>query len=240
MPPSLENSTSRFHPAALTPFTLLDFPGEVACIVWFSGCTMRCPYCHNPDLVRDHAGTLSPEDLVTFLETRRGNLTGVVLSGGEATLCPDLPHIAESAKARGYKVKLDTNGTRPEVVESLWHAGLVDAVALDYKAPPARERTVTGRASHGAAFRRSLTFLIAAAREGLTFTVRTTVHPDLLSEHDLAWIIQDLDRAGYQGTYTLQRINTWGAKTLGQVPQPSRTVDVARLPIPRGFNVAWR
>jgi pyruvate formate lyase activating enzyme len=119
---------------AVTPFTLLDFPGLPAAVVWCSGCNMRCAYCHNPDIVRGKAGQKTPPEVLAFLATRRGLLEGVVLSGGEATLWPGLPGFIAQVRALGFAVKLDTNGTRPETLRGLLPA--LDYVALDYKAPP--------------------------------------------------------------------------------------------------------
>ena len=102
----------------VTPFTLLDFPGQTACIIWFSGCNMRCGYCHNPQIVKG-VGDKSVEDVLAFLEKRRDLLNGVVLSGGEATLYKDIIPFVTKIKCMGYAVKLDTNGTRPDIIQEM-------------------------------------------------------------------------------------------------------------------------
>jgi len=99
----------------ITPFTLLDYPDEVACIVWMSGCNLRCVYCHNPDIVLGR-GDKEQAELFVFLKARQGKLTSVVFSGGEATFCPILPDLVRKTKEMGFKTKLDTNGGNPKVI----------------------------------------------------------------------------------------------------------------------------
>ena len=226
---------SRLH--AITPFTLLDYPRETACIAWFSGCNMRCVYCHNPDIVQSKGGKENKE-LLDFLEKRRGLLSAVVFSGGEATLCRSLPLLAGRAKELGYKIKLDTNGTRPAVIAKLSGQGTLDYVALDYKTSPERAKALIGSGKHQKHIEESLDLLIAT--KGLAFEVRTTFHPDLMAPEDLAWMIRDLDERGYRGTYYVQNIASYGAKTIGHIPQPSTNAVPKGLPVPRHFEIAFR
>ena len=117
--------------------TLLDFPGRVACTVFLGGCNFRCPYCHNSELFD---GTAEPvmdeEELLAFLQKRKGILDGVCITGGEPTLQPGLENLLRRIKEMGYPVKLDTNGYRPEVLKKLVMEGLVDYVAMDIKNGP--------------------------------------------------------------------------------------------------------
>ena len=116
--------------ADITPLTLLDFPNKVACIFWLRGCNLFCQYCYNVSLVR---GTDSPAgdrtDYLDFLRDRVGFLDGVVLSGGECTLCPDLIPICRNIRQLGFAIKIDTNGTRPGVVKTLVEEGLFNYIA---------------------------------------------------------------------------------------------------------------
>ncbi|MBR5151365.1 MAG: anaerobic ribonucleoside-triphosphate reductase activating protein, partial [Elusimicrobiaceae bacterium] len=102
----------------LVKFTLIDFPGRPAAIVFTQGCNFRCRYCHNPELVYPHLFTPSvpEEEIWAFLQRRQGTLEGVVVSGGEPTLQEDLIPFMTRLKALEYQVKLDTNGSRPEVL----------------------------------------------------------------------------------------------------------------------------
>lgn len=115
--------------------TLVDYPGHLATTLFTAGCNFRCPYCHNGDLVENISG-LSPysrEDIFKHLESRKGVIEGVAITGGEPTMHPDLPDFIRSVKDMGYLVKLDTNGTNPAMLKSLVNEGLVDYVAMDIK-----------------------------------------------------------------------------------------------------------
>ena len=121
----------------LQKLTLLDFPTKIAATVFFGGCNLRCPFCHNaslviPDRVRT-SQDLDEEEFFNFLNKRRGILEGVCVSGGEPTLYDSLPSFIKRIKELGYLVKLDTNGTRPAMLEKLISEGLVDYVAMDIK-----------------------------------------------------------------------------------------------------------
>ena len=122
----------------LQKLTLLDFPGKIACTVFTGGCNFRCPFCHNASLVipAKLGAAMPTEEFFAFLEKRRGILGGVCVSGGEPTLMFDLAEFISRIKSMGFAVKLDTNGSRPEVLKSLVEQGLVDYVAMDIKNSP--------------------------------------------------------------------------------------------------------
>ena len=117
--------------------SLIDFPGTIACIVFIQGCNFICPYCHNPDLVvspsKKAGGLYDENEIFQFLEKRKGFLEGVVITGGEPTLQTDLLLFCEKIKQMGYKVKLDSNGTRPETIAGLLNNHLVDFISMDIK-----------------------------------------------------------------------------------------------------------
>ena len=119
--------------------SFIDYPGKISCVLFVSGCNFDCPYCHNPDLVNGNSSCISPVDEETvceFLESRKGLLDGVVISGGEPTLKRDLASLCEKIKKMGYPVKLDTNGSRPKAIKRLIDEGLVDYIAMDIKTDP--------------------------------------------------------------------------------------------------------
>ncbi|MBR4018882.1 MAG: anaerobic ribonucleoside-triphosphate reductase activating protein [Clostridia bacterium] len=122
----------------LQTLTLLDYPGKVACTVFTGGCNFRCPFCHNGGIVLNPGAEPSiPEEKVfDLLKKRRGVLEGVCITGGEPTLWKGLWDFAKEIKAMGYSVKLDTNGTNPELMHKLILAGVVDYVAMDVKNSP--------------------------------------------------------------------------------------------------------
>jgi len=120
------------------PFTLSDFPGHVAAIVFTQGCNWRCPYCHNRSLLKKRRPQqeLIPETHVfDILHRRRNELDGLVITGGEPTIQEDLPRFIRKVRSLGLTIKLDTNGSRPDVIRQLLEEGLLDYIAMDIKAP---------------------------------------------------------------------------------------------------------
>ena len=113
--------------------TLIDFPGEMACLVFTPGCNLACPYCHNPDLLDKSAPDLEIKTVFDFLKQRKGFLDGVVITGGEPCLQPNLMDFIQRIKEMGFKVKLDSNGSRPGVLTTLLEAKFLDYVAMDIK-----------------------------------------------------------------------------------------------------------
>lgn len=122
----------------LQKVTLLDFPGRVACTVFLAGCNFRCPFCHNASLVThvDPSGNIPMEEVISFLQKRRGILDGVCVTGGEPLLTPGLDVFVRKIKDLGYEIKLDTNGSNVERLKSLTGSGLIDYVAMDIKNAP--------------------------------------------------------------------------------------------------------
>lgn len=169
----------------LQKLSLLDYPGEICATVFVGGCNFRCPFCHNASLViPDKFGETMPTDIFfEFLESRRGKLSAVCVSGGEPTLYHDLPEFVAKIKAMGYLVKLDTNGYRPEVLSALIDGGLLDYVAMDIKNSPASyARTVGIDNLDLTPVLRSVDIL----REGrVPFEFRTTVVRELHSKDDI-------------------------------------------------------
>ena len=116
----------------LQKMTLLDFPGKVACTVFLQGCNYRCPFCHNSDLLGPQSSqSISREELLSFLSKRRGLLDGVCITGGEPTLQKDLPELIRDIRALGFAVKLDTNGSRLDVLRALLAEGAAIVAALE-------------------------------------------------------------------------------------------------------------
>jgi len=183
----------------ITPFTLLDYPDKVACIIWFAGCNMRCLYCYNPDIVLGK-GKIGYTDVLAFLQSRKGMLEAVVLSGGECTMHGNLIELIRAIRMMGFLIKVDTNGSRPLVIEQLVKEGLVDYLAVDFKAMPINFVEQTGSDLFGS-FERTITFLIASEQH---FEIRTTVHSDLIDNADFNKMVDYLERMKYIGTYYVQ------------------------------------
>jgi len=171
----------------LQKFSLIDFPGKPCAIIFTQGCNFRCPYCHNPELVyrEQFNEPLSENVVLDFLHKRAGLLEAVTVSGGEATLQPDLPDFLRKVKGMGYQTKLETNGTNPAMLLELIDENLLDAVAMDIKAPLFKYASVSGAANLTGAVTASLDIVKAAP---LIKEFRTTFDKKLLSEEDIAAI----------------------------------------------------
>jgi len=167
------------------PCSLGDYPGRIAAVVFTQGCNWRCPWCHNPALVypEQFTASLPEDDVFARLAARRARLDGVVVTGGEPTLQPDLPVFLGRVKALGFLVKLDTNGSRPRVVRELLAAGLVDFVAMDVKAPWPRYAEAAGVPVAA----ETLAETIALVRgSGVEHQLRTTRRPGMGAEDEPA------------------------------------------------------
>ena len=172
--------------AGLQKLTLLDYPGQVACTVFTSGCNFRCPFCHNAPLVLPEI-TLLPqideEQVLAFLRKRQGVLDGVAITGGEPLLHRDIGTFLDKVRSLGYKIKLDTNGSFPDRLRELVEAGLVTRVAMDIKNSPALYRETAGAAGLDmAAIEESKNYLLSGA---IDYEFRTTVVKGLHSRESL-------------------------------------------------------
>lgn len=177
-----------------THFTLIDYPGKTAGMVYTIGCNFRCPYCHNPELVDETVEeTFSEERVLSFLSTRQGMLDGVVITGGEPTMHGDnLLAFMERVKDLGFFVKLDTNGTNPEFIVTATNEGLVDYIAMDVKAPMSTYHRVVSRPVDTDALQTSIRLISSGP---VLYEFRTTVIKALLSPADLEEIAQTISGA---------------------------------------------
>ncbi|MGB8951994.1 MAG: anaerobic ribonucleoside-triphosphate reductase activating protein [Candidatus Aminicenantales bacterium] len=168
----------------LEKFAPKDFPGFISSTVFLGGCNFNCPYCHNSDLVqRPHELPTIPMDFfLCYLDSRRDWLDGVCISGGEPLLEPDLEELLSLLKDRNLRIKIDTNGSFPERLESLIESNLVDWIAMDVKAPLEKYRDVTRSEVQKEDIASSVEII---RNSGLNYMFRTTVVPGLLSEEDI-------------------------------------------------------
>ena len=204
--------------------TLIDFPGEIATILFFGGCNMRCPMCHNPALVLQ-PGTLpdiSIESILSYLKGRKGKITGVVLSGGEPCLSPGLLALMEQLHQMGLKIKLDTNGYRPGILEEVLQTGWVQYVAMDIKAPLDKYPLLCGMPSIDT--NRIQASIDLIRQYGGLYEFRTTVVPNLLAVEDIADIAIWLSGAK---KYILQQFRPQGCLDPDYnhlIPYPTETL----------------
>lgn len=225
---------------SITKFTLQDYPDHIACIVWLGGCNLRCSYCHNPEFVIEKFDTITEESVLEFLNKRKDTLEAVVFSGGECSMYNNhLYDFIKKVKDMGYLVKIDTNGTNPELVEKLISEQLLDFIALDFKAPQAKYLKVSGVENEElyGKFCKTLSIL---TQSPISYEIRTTVHTDLLNEDDVNEIIHMLDRLNYTGTYYIQNYRDHAGRTLGNMPDQSRILDRDKIVKPESFKIDFR
>lgn len=171
------------HIGGLQKNSLIDFPGTVACVVFTTGCNFSCPYCHNPDLASGPvtgSGSQDVQDIFTFLTSRKGLVDGVVITGGEPCLQPDLMDFIRKIKDMGFAVKLDSNGSRPRVLADLLSRSLVDYLAMDIKTAPTLYPDIINSSLRVDAIQESVDLIMATAP---AYEFRTTcVRPFITKE----------------------------------------------------------
>ena len=187
----------------LQKFSLLDYPKELSAIIFTRGCNFRCPYCHNPELVEPscYSPLIDTEKVLKFLYKRHKKLGAVVITGGEPTLQEDLIPFMKILKAMRFKVKLDTNGSRPDVLSQVLYAGAVDYIAMDLKAPLALYPSLTQSDVDANSILRSMEIIRLS---GIEYEFRTTFAPEMLSWKSLIEL-EDLLQPGDK--YYLQKCN---------------------------------
>jgi pyruvate formate lyase activating enzyme len=181
----------------LQKLTLIDFPGKLAATVFLSGCPFRCPWCYSSELVLpekiEKQPKISQKEFFDFLEEKKGLLEGVVICGGEPTMNSDLPDFAEKIKRFGYAIKLDTNGTNPEMLKNLIEKKLIDYIAMDIKAPLTMNyESAVGVKVDLEKIKESVEIIKSS---GVDYEFRTTVIPDIHTKEDIVQIAKDIGPA---------------------------------------------
>jgi pyruvate formate lyase activating enzyme len=204
------NSPGLLRVGGFTPLSTSDWPGMLAAVVFCQGCPWRCRYCHNPDLI-PRQGTVEVEwtDVIGVLRRRQGLLDGVVFSGGEPTLQAGLASAMREVRDLGFRIGLHTAGIYPERLEQV--LPLVDWVGLDIKAPDAAYERITGVPDSGERAQQSLAQVLAA---GVEYEIRTTVHPILLTEADVAAVTAQLASQGVK-RHVIQAFRSQGCRDAG-------------------------
>ena len=207
--------------------SMIDFPRHIACVAFTYGCNWNCWYCHNADLLHEQVDLT--DEFFTFLENRRGWLDGVVICGGEPTIHGDLPITIRKIKEMGFDVKLDTNGTNPEMLENLIVDKLIDYVAMDIKAPPEKLSSIVKSNNNIDKVQKSINILL---QNRVEYEFRTTVTPDL-TETDIVKMAQSISGAE---KYILQVYNK--PAFLENAPEPHKIetiqhfVEIAKKYVP--------
>jgi pyruvate formate lyase activating enzyme len=194
----------------LTPLSTTDWPGMLAAVVFCQGCPWRCRYCHNPDLIPARGENEIPwENVLAFLRRRQGLLDGVVFSGGEPTLQAGLADAMRDVRALGFKIGLHTGGMIADNLAAV--LPLIDWVGMDVKAPFADYPRTTSAAGSG---ERAFAGLQQVLASGVDHEIRTTVHPALLDDADLAELARDLAARGVKH-YVFQAFRSQGCEDAG-------------------------
>ena len=186
-------------------FSLIDYPEKISAIIFTQGCNFRCPYCHNPELVKPELFTdpIPEEEVLSFLETRKGLIDGVVITGGEPLLQSGLKDFLMHIKRMGYLVKLDTNGSNPQRLEELLSEGLFDYIAMDIKSPIEEYISVVRAEVDTDHIRKTLMLI---TKSGLPYEVRTTLFRGLTTS-DVLRMMEELKTYGVENYY-LQMVVT--------------------------------
>jgi pyruvate formate lyase activating enzyme len=174
--------------------SLIDYPGKIGAIIFTQGCNFRCSYCHNPELVDpDRYGFIIPEEnALSFLDKRQGKLEAVTVTGGEPTLQPDLAKFLKELKKRGYLTKLDTNGSKPDILEKVIRKRLVDYLAMDIKGPLDKYQQIASVKVDTSKIKRSIELIMAS---GIKYEFRTTVDRSQLGLQDLVSVAKLIKQA---------------------------------------------
>lgn len=187
----------------LQPLTLIDYPGRLACTVFTVGCDFNCPFCYSSELVIPEKIEKQPKIpeavFFLFLQKRKKLLEGAVICGGEPTIHKDLPLFAKTIRNLGYLVKLDTNGSNPQMLTQLIEEELINYVAMDIKGPKDKYQDLTGERANIENVEKSIKILKSSR---IDFEFRTTVVPDLLEKNDFTKIARWI---GPGGKYYLQQ-----------------------------------
>ena len=190
--------------AGLVPFTTIDYPGQLAAVIFIQGCPLRCPFCHNYALQQEGIKTaVTWSEIDAFLKERQGRLDGIVLSGGEPLKHKEIIGLIKKIKAMNYLVAIHTSGVYPAHLRDVlpW----LDWVGLDIKAPWDKYDLLTGRTGMAEPVRETLKILL---NSGVDFECRTTCDPRYLTPQDILKIGQDLAEQGVE-RYVLQQYRTF-------------------------------
>jgi len=201
----------------LQKFSMIDYPGKISAVVFVQGCNFRCPYCHNRELVLPEYfnGSINQDEVLEFLSGRKEKLQGVVITGGEPTIFPDLPDFLLKIKKMGFYLKLDTNGSNPYMLETIINRKLVDYIAMDVKAPVEKYSEITGSKIDKDKILSSIQLIL---QSGIEHEFRTTVIKEVISYIDILKICNTIKGAS---RYAIQ--NFYPAETLVNEEYRSKT-----------------
>lgn len=220
--------------SGIQKLTLLDYPEHTACTLFVPYCNFRCPFCHNSELLSEGVEFYDEAEIFAFLKKRRGVLEGVCITGGEPTLYTDLDRFAHKIKELGYKIKLDTNGFKPDAIKALLDEKLVDYIAMDVKNSPDRYAETVGLDPLRFDITPIEQSIELIMNSGIDFEFRTTVAVELFDEASIDGAARMIIGASkYFLQYFVMR-DTVPSKTLTPPSESTmeRYLEVARRYVP--------
>lgn len=202
--------------AGLQNLSLVDFPGYLSSVVFTKGCNFKCGYCHNPDLIsKSSPYNITEEEVFSFLTHRKNMIEGVVVSGGEPSLETDLKEFFVKLKENGFKTKLDTNGSNPNILEELLREKLLDYVAIDIKTSFDKYRLVTDIEDIKIKIQRSISLVTLST---VQYEFRITCAPGIVEETDIEEIGETLKGVHRCVLQQFRAINTYDKKFEDVIP----------------------
>lgn len=200
--------------------SFVDYPGHIAAVIFTPGCNLDCWYCHNYHIIKHSVETLEEKKLFDFLEERKKFLDGVVLTGGEPLLQNDAVDFVRKLKGTGLLVKLDTNGSFPENLETILNEGLIDSIAMDIKAPFNLYKKITP-ASNIQSIKKSINLIV---KSNIEYEFRTTFAPNLSAE-DIGEIAREIKGAK---KYCIQQYKKSEGMRAKIAPEPHKLNEIKR------------
>lgn len=198
--------------------SLIDYPGRICSVIFLGGCSFKCGFCHNPEIVNCSSPDIDPEQVMSFLQSKTGWIDSVTITGGEPTIHAKLPELISKLKLMGLSIKLDTNGSNPVMLKELINRKLIDYIAMDIKAPLRLYDKATNSKVNPEVIKKSINLVRGS---GIDYEFRTTIIPSLISKKDLIEICNWLKGSK---KYVLQQYRPF--KTLDpSFPKESYTLD---------------
>lgn len=218
---------------SIIPFSLQNYQDKTACVFLFAGCDMKCRYCYTPEAVLEK-GTISEDEALEFLQSRKNLLDAVIITGGEPLIYDNIIPFIQKIKEMEFRVKIETNGSQPKVIKELLKNKLIDDVALDFKAMPIHFQKIT-KSKLFFSFEESLLLLI---KSKIKFEVCTTVHSNLIKEKDLKIMLKFLEDRNFKGNYSLQTFKN-NSPIIGTLPD-SEEITKKLVPSNAKINIQIR
>lgn len=215
-----------FDARGLEKFSLVEWPGKICAIIFTGGCNFRCPFCHNPELVTELAETPAYpwEEIEKFLDKKVGWVDGIEITGGEPTLQPDLPKVAEIIKGKGFLLSVATNGTNPEMLEELLSKKLIDRIQMDIKNSLEKYPISTDVKDFDPIASKIKKSIEILKNSDIEYGFRTTIVPDLIKKEDIKGIGELIKGAKKISLQQFRPLRTLDKSYQNKVPYPKEEI----------------